>query len=822
MDIMSSTHPKYRRLQLLTISLLLWILFITVLPSSSGLASGSPFRATGTYTEDFTTSTFQDSLATTTEGWGNGAISNPRYYYITKTANYTTPYPVRSLDVQGRKAYAVLYDPTVGLDSFRIFNISDVNIIDPLDTISPADYLLSVEVEGDVGFVGDSDGTPWIGAYNISNPYQITGLDVILPGGNGKITDFEIQGHFLYVSVFGSTTNDLAIIDIEDPSQLAGVGGVALSEFLGLEVQGQLAFLAEGTNGLSIYNVSNPSSVTSLGSVNTPGNATDVLVDGTIAYVADGPSGVQIVDVSDTATPTILGSYNTPGNAQRLALQGHTLFVADLTGGIQILDVSNPTNVIYVDAISGITAYDAALFGEHIVIGTADDIQIYRVGMVATDLPLVGSYSTYEAWDVVVQGDTAFVAAGADGLLALDVNDPANPTLITQYSHATTVNYIAIDAQGPYCFVLDTSSVSASRGLWAVDVSDPANPIFRSRRHFSEGYGLCVDGDVACVADGTYGLILVNISNPFNINVDIDIVGHGYNYTAVHKQGHSIYCTANDFSTFTDRGLYVYDATDLSNLKLTSHLELTYLEGVDVKGDFCALADGSFGTYLVNVTDPWSISTWLDSYDPPGNNRTYDVAIFGDYILATERQGGIYLLSAEYPTHIQQLANYTDAGMAALRLSIHGDYAYVANRDSLLIFRFLRSAADTFITTCVAQSLAVDTTTNPIDTATLTYTGQTPSGTALTWYISGDGGLNWEPITPGTPLTINHTGSDLRWCVVLSSVNDYNTAVITGVTITYTEFIVPPDLTLILIIVVVAIIIVVAIVLILIWKRRRK
>ena len=43
----------------------------------------------------------------------------------------------------------------------------------------------------------------------------------------------------------------------------------------------------------------------------------------------------------------------------------------------------------------------------------------------------------------------------------------------------------------------------------------------------------------------------------------------------------------------------------------------------------------------------------------------------------------------------------------------------------------------------------------------------TGAGT-LTWYLSADGGDNWEEVTPGTIHTFTHTGTDLRLKVVCS------------------------------------------------------
>jgi len=62
-----------------------------------------------------------------------------------------------------------------------------------------------------------------------------------------------------------------------------------------------------------------------------------VAVVGSTAYVADGSGGLVIVDVSDAATPSVVGACDTPGTAYGVAVAGDTAYVADGNGGLVIL-----------------------------------------------------------------------------------------------------------------------------------------------------------------------------------------------------------------------------------------------------------------------------------------------------------------------------------------------------------------------------------------------------------------------------------------------------------------------------------------------------
>ena len=67
---------------------------------------------------------------------------------------------------------------------------------------------------------------------------------------------------------------------------------------------------------------SNHKEPTFAGSYNTPGYAYGVVVEGDYAYVADGTSGLQVINISDPSTPTYAGSYDTTDSALGVVIAG--------------------------------------------------------------------------------------------------------------------------------------------------------------------------------------------------------------------------------------------------------------------------------------------------------------------------------------------------------------------------------------------------------------------------------------------------------------------------------------------------------------------
>jgi hypothetical protein len=760
---------------------------------------------TGTYTEDFSTTTYRGG-ATTAEGWGTGTLTSPRNYSIQLLDHYSTTYPVRGLDVQGRKAYITQYRPGT-FHSTEILNISDPTNIQYMSHHDTNHRLITARVDGDLFMAGQRGGT--LNFRNASNPHRL-GLPANNLGAESivfPVIDLEVQGHLLYVVGYG-VPGQFVIFDITDPASRIRIASYSIGYLLGLDISGQFAYMAFGTSGFGVWNVSNPYSIYPVDGVSTPGNATDVIVDGHLAYIADGDRGIQIVDVSNPYSLTGLSSYDTPGNAERLALQGHTLYVADRSGGLQIVDVSDPTNPQNVTAITSLPdTFNVALYGGDVVVAAEDGVYTYRIGAGMTNLPLVGVLAGYDAWDVRVQGDIAYIAAGADGLVTVDVSDPTNPVFLDQHIQGTTPFYRKLDIQGNRVYVANFYYDTTWRALLIYNITDPTNLQYLGGRQLTWATDVFIDGEVAFVAVQNTGVQILNVSDYSAVPIIATVGGIPGNVTAIWVQGYHLYIAASNHSdSVINPSFFIYDITDLSNPArilqgiIYDDFNITY--DVFVDGDDLLLPSSwldrfSFfgGTVcLVNVTNPitWTRPRDYSSIFDPTWAFT-GVWGFGPYILATSTDtldgfsgliGGIMLVNATNPHHIMNSSMNTNVNRA-LQVTVHGDYAYVANRTSLAIFRLFRSAASTYETSTVAQSTTVDSTAHIIENATLTRTATLPSGTSMTFELSADGGAHWEAVTPGVQHTFAYPGSDLRWRASLQSSYDDRTPSLTQVSINY-------------------------------------
>jgi len=90
-------------------------------------------------------------------------------------------------------------------------------------------------------------------------------------------------------------------------------------------VSGMLAYVIS-SGRLWVIGVWDPASPVFLASVETPGEAQDVAVSGRMAYVADGSSGLTVVDVSSPTSPAILGSVS-PISGGGVAVSGSAAYL---------------------------------------------------------------------------------------------------------------------------------------------------------------------------------------------------------------------------------------------------------------------------------------------------------------------------------------------------------------------------------------------------------------------------------------------------------------------------------------------------------------
>lgn len=267
----------------------------------------------------------------------------------------------------------------------------------------------------------------------------------------GFANNVDVSGNVAYIAA-GSA--GLQVVDVTDRRAPRIVGSLDTpGNANDVRVVGNRAYVADGSAGLRVIDITNPVSPTLLGALDTPGEANDLVVVGDRAYVADGPAGLQIIDVSDPAAPRLLGTFDTPGIARGVDVSGNIAVIADGSGGVRTVDVGNPATPI----------------GR-------------------------GSLATIDARDLALEGNTAYIADFTGSLKTVDFGTPTAPRLLATTSQSLGGILTDVGKAREFVFGADVFFVN---GVPIVNVSDPTNPVVRARLDFpardDNGTGIAVD-----------------------------------------------------------------------------------------------------------------------------------------------------------------------------------------------------------------------------------------------------------------------------------------------------------------------------------------
>ena len=222
-----------------------------------------------------------------------------------------------------------------------------------------------------------------------------------------------------------------------------------------------------------------------IGSSNTTGDSRDIAIssDGSTAFIADGDEGLRVFDISVPAAPLSQGGIDvSPGNSGSsrgivVSADGSTVFLADSTGGLKIVEVSAGSYSIIGDIDTNGNAIDIALSPDEQTVFIADSSSVKVIDVSTLGAPvIVASITASAAYgiDVAPDGNTVYVADQLDGLCVIDVSGSdglSNPDLVECLSTPGFSSGVKVSPDGQYVYVADFGS-----GVRVYRSSNPLSP----------------------------------------------------------------------------------------------------------------------------------------------------------------------------------------------------------------------------------------------------------------------------------------------------------------------------------------------------------
>ncbi|MEE9398091.1 MAG: hypothetical protein V3V31_13880 [Methylococcales bacterium] len=274
-----------------------------------------------------------------------------------------------------------------------------------------------------------------------------------------------------------------------------------------VDVNGSFAYLGVGQE-MVVFNVIDPANPVLIGTVDALGDTVqDIQIVENLAFVAAGTAGLHIIDVSNPNQPQKISHFETPGLVNGLFVtEGHAYLAAG-GAGLLVMDISNPSNPVPV-SMSKTLAWDTDVVvskGIAYVASGEEGVRMVDVTTPSNPLTIRSINTPNDANGVFVEGNLLFVAAGSGGLQIVNIENSSAPKEVvvedTGYARRVVVDsgfaYVAIER----------------KGVWALDITNPSTPK-RVKRFVPEGSAnsLDIEGDYIYVGDGTGGLLVIKVS----------------------------------------------------------------------------------------------------------------------------------------------------------------------------------------------------------------------------------------------------------------------------------------------------------------------
>ena len=239
-------------------------------------------------------------------------------------------------DETGGYVYVAASD--AGVKIYDITNLYSPEFASEINTTASA---VAVEVWGNYLFVAESgDG---VSVWDISDPTDPDEVHSYDTPGNAINLEFDPSDSVLYVA----DDDALQIIKLDDNFQMQPLAGLASATSVNdVTINGNYAHLGTA-DGLRIVNISNPSNpiYVSGGIYNTSTATLGIESNGTLDYMANGSGGFAIISIESLSNPLFKVDFDTPGNVQATAFQSggapDKIYVADGSEGISVYRYSD-------------------------------------------------------------------------------------------------------------------------------------------------------------------------------------------------------------------------------------------------------------------------------------------------------------------------------------------------------------------------------------------------------------------------------------------------------------------------------------------------
>jgi parallel beta-helix repeat protein len=412
--------------------------------------------------------------------------------------------------VNGRTVYVAAAGAGV-----LVVDVSDTTAPRRMLTVDTPGYARGLAMNGTTLYVADQWGG--VRLMNIANPAQ--------PRETGAVPvqswafAAAVSGSRLYVAA-GSA--GLQVYDLADPEHPRMISAYDVPWNLSwkIAVADDRAFLGVRTQGVTILDVSAPSSLRRIGAISPLSNALAIAASGTLAFVGTQSQGMRIVDIADPQKPRERGRGMSDLLTWAVVADDRRAYTCEgsVPNHYLRVDTTNPDQPVMMASprVAQGTCRDLTLRGSSLYMPDEFGLEIWDVSNAASpnlsgklDFQGGGVDQTAGVEAVDVVASTAFVDRER-GVSAVDVSDPRNPRLLGSWSTDRLIFDLCADAESVYAI-----SGIPSPTLYVLDARNRAQLALAGTAPLpGPGTRVITRDEKAYVAVGAAGVAVIDATNP--------------------------------------------------------------------------------------------------------------------------------------------------------------------------------------------------------------------------------------------------------------------------------------------------------------------
>lgn len=270
--------------------------------------------------------------------------------------------------------------------------------------------------------------------------------------------DFRKKGRklFLIFALCLISILSLSLLNIFNFNRVASYKTEGISTQI--DVQDNYAFIACQDQGLEVVNISNPRTPIRISQfpidIARSGN---LVIYQNLAFIANYREGLEILNISNLNEINQIGHYN--AELKDIFIKESIIYAIDINQGLLILNISDPTDPQLISRFSegekGYSIFVVEPYAYYVtnyclkIVDISNKSQPFKVGEWSEHMQ---GLLKFEAEDVEVTGNYAFLADSTYGISVVDISKPTNPTHIESYEDEGIYNQVHIQGNELYAY----------------------------------------------------------------------------------------------------------------------------------------------------------------------------------------------------------------------------------------------------------------------------------------------------------------------------------------------------------------------------------